>query len=34
MHKLDEWLMAHFFELILLLSLFCLAWVALSWFMT
>jgi len=33
MHKLDEWLMSHFFELILLMSLFCLGWVTVSWIM-
>lgn len=33
MHKINEWLMAHFFELILVLSMLCLGWVALSWFM-
>lgn len=33
MHNIDEWLMAHFFELIVLLSLICLGWVVVSWFM-
>lgn len=33
MHKLDEWVMAHFFELILVLSVLCLVWVSLSWIM-
>lgn len=33
LHKLDEWLMLHFFDLILLLSVVCLVWVALSWLM-
>ena len=33
MRNLDDWLMALCLELILLLSLICLGWVAVSWFM-
>lgn len=34
MEKINEWIMAHFFELILVLSVFCLAWVSVGWMLT
>lgn len=33
LHKLDEWVMSHFFDLIILLSVVCLVWVILNWIM-